>query len=208
MRPGDGPPRDGPGGRADGRPDGRPGDQRPPPIRWDELPEPQRREIERFMEEHFPAVYLELQKLKDRNPQRYVRRMAVVAPQMHRMMDVIRTDPQRGALLIRERKTQMEMRLTVAQYHRATDEAQRRKLREKLEDLAAQAFDSQNQRREMEVRDLETRLSDLRARLQESQRLRPDLIRQRVDNLLERPPPNAPDSPFDEPPDGPDSPEP
>ena len=163
-----------------------PGDGGAESIPWDQIPEPEKHQIERFMEEHVPRVYMELQKLKERNEERYNRRMTHVAPEMRRIMEVMRADPQRGELLLRERKVQVEIRLTAMQYHRATDESTKQQLKARLVDLCTQAFDCQTQRREMEVKDLEAKLNELRSRVTESASMKNSLIQTRVNELIER----------------------
>lgn len=182
-----------PPGRGFG-PRGRPGGpefERPAsrPKPWSDLPEPERRQIERFMEEHFPRMYVELQKLKDRDEVRYARRMTRIAPQMRRIMEAMRTDPQRGALMVRERQIEFEIQQTIARFRSARDDAEKRRIREHLEGLVGKAFDCRNERRQMEVRELEARLSELQTRLSESEKMRPALIRQRVADMLEKPAP-------------------
>ena len=175
-----GPPRFGQNGPGMGGPGGRP---RP----WGEVPEPERRQIERFVEEHFPRMYVELQRLKDGDEPRYMRRMTHIAPQMRQMMEAMRTDPQRGTLMIRERQLDFEIRQTVAQYHQAEDEAAKQRIRAHLEEVCGKVFDCRSERRQMEVRELEARLTELQTRLSESEKMRHALIRQRASELLERP---------------------
>lgn len=176
----------GPRGRPGGPEFGRPTDR---PRPWSELSEPEHRQIERFMEEHFPRLYVEMQKLKDRDEVRYARRMTRIAPQMLQIMETMRTDPQRGTLMIRERQLEFEIQKTIARYRSAKDDEAKRRIREQLEGLVGKAFDDRNERRQMEVRELEARLSELQSRLSESQKMRPALIRQRVEDMLEKPAP-------------------
>jgi len=171
-----------PGGPEFGPPAGRP---RP----WSDLPEPERRQIERFMEEHFPRMYVELQRLKGRDESRYTRRMTRIAPQMRQIMEAMRTDPQRGTLMVRERQLEFEIQQTIARFRSVKNDEGKRRNREHLDDLVGKAFDCQNERRQMEVRELESRLSELRSRLSESEKMRPALIRQRVADMLEKPAP-------------------
>jgi len=145
------------------------------------------------MEEHFPRLYVEMQKLKDRDEVRYARRMTRIAPQMRQIMEAMRTDPQRGTLMVRERQIEFEIQQTIARYRSAKDEVGKRRIREQLEGLVGKAFDCRNERRQMEVRELEARLSELQTRLSESEKMRPALIRQRVEDMLEKraPPPDG-----------------
>jgi len=175
-------PRGRPGGSEFGRPAGRP---RP----WSDLPEPERRQIERFMEEHFPRMYVQMQKLKDGDEARYARRMTQIAPQMRHILEEMRTDPQRGTLMVRERQIEFEIQQSIARFRNAKDDAAKRRIREHLEGLVGKMFDFRNERRQMEVHELEARLSELQTRLSESQKMRPALIRQRVEDMLEKPAP-------------------
>lgn len=175
-------PRSGPGGPGLQGPAGRP---RP----WNDSPEPERKQVERFMEEHFPRLYVEMQRLKDRDEARYVRRMTRIAPQMREIMETMRADPQRGTLMIRERQIEFEIQQTIARFRSAKDDEARRRIREHLDGMVGKAFDCRNERRQMEVRELEARLNELHTRLSESEKMRPALIRQRVSELLERPAP-------------------
>ena len=177
-----GPPRFGQGRPGLPGPGGRP---RP----WGEVPEPERDQIQRFIEEHFPRMYVELQRLKSGDEPRYMRRMTHIAPPMRQIMEAMRTDPQRGALMIRERQLDFEIRQTVAQYHQAEDEAAKERIRAHLEEVCGKVFDCRSERRQMEVRELEARLTELQTRLSESEKMRPALIRQRASELLERPAP-------------------
>ena len=154
-----------------------------------------RRQVERFMEEHFPRLYVEMQRLKDRDEVRYARRMTGIAPQMLNIMEVFRTDPQRGTLMIRARQIEFEIQQTIAQFRSAKVDEAKRRIREHLDELVGKAFDCRNERRQMEVRELEARLNELHTRLSESEKMRPELIRQRVSELLERsaPPPGGED---------------
>jgi hypothetical protein len=180
----------GPRGRPGGPEFGRPADR---PRPWNDLPEPERRQIEQFMEEHFPRLYVEQQRLKARDETRYTRRMTRIAPQMRQIMEAMRTDPQRGTLMVRERQIEFEIQQTIARFRSAKNDEGKRRNREHLDDLVGKAFDCQNERRQMEVRELESRLSELRSRLSESEKMRPALIRQRVTDMLEKPtpPPDA-----------------
>ncbi len=173
-------PRGRPGGPEFGRPAGR---SKP----WGDLPEPDRRQIERFMEEHFPRMYVEMQRLKDRDENRYNRRMTRIVPQMRKIMEAMRTDPQRGTLMIRERQLEFEIQQTIARFRNAKNDEAKRRIREHLEDLVGKAFDCRKERRRMEVRELEARLSELQTRLSESEKMRPELIRRRAEDMLDKP---------------------
>lgn len=159
------------------------------PRPWNDAPEPERKQVERFMEEHFPRLYVEMQRLKNRDASRYARRMTRIAPQMRKIMETMRTDPQRGTLMIRERQIDFEIHQTIARFRGAKDDEAKRRIRGHVEGLCGKAFDCRNELRQLEIRELEARLSELQTRLSESEKMRAALIRERVSELLERPPP-------------------
>lgn len=182
------PPRD-----DDGPPDlhrpPRPGPPFGKPRLWTDLPEEERRHVEKFIEDHFPRMFLELRRLEEESPRRYIFRMSRMAPQMRRIMDTIKVDPQRGALMVRERQIEMEIVQSAMLFRQSTDERTKSRLRARIEELAAQIFDIRHERRADEVRELETRLDLLRNRLTESQSMRTELIQRQVQQILTRPPP-------------------
>ncbi len=173
-------------------PEGRPRGMMGGPRRWQLWPEAERKQVESFMEESFPRLYVELQRLHDAEPARYARRMTMIGPQMRKIMETLRSDPRLGAVMIRERQIEMEIRQTAARYRRATDEAAKKRLRVQVEELAGKAFDCRHERRELEIKELEARLTVLKDRLSQAESMRPGLIRQRVSKLLEHPPPEVP----------------
>lgn len=146
-------------------------------------------EVERFIEEHFPRLFVELSRLKEQNERRYNFRMTRMAPQMKRIMETMKVDPQRAATMIRERQVEMDIFMTVMQYRAATDDATKQRLKSRLTELAGQAFDFRHQRREDEIRDLEARLELLKSRVGEAQGMRAELIQRHVQDLITRPPP-------------------
>lgn len=169
--------------------DGRPGPFRGRPKPWSEWPAAERRQIEKFIEDNFPRIYVELHQLKEQNERRFDFRMTRMAPQMKRIMETLKVDPPRGTMMIRERQVEMDIFQTMLQYRQATDGATKDRLKSKLTELATQAFDFRHQRRQDEIRDLETRLDLLKSRLTDSQHMRSELIRRHVEEILQRPPP-------------------
>lgn len=164
----------------------------PPMGRWEELSEVQRQHVERFIEEHFPSLFLELQRLKEHNPQQYARRMMRIGPRMLGLADLARSDPQRGHLAIRERQLHLQIREIARDFRRSSEDQDRRRLRKRVHELCADVFDCQLDRRALEVSELEARLAELKGRLAESKRMREELITQRVKEVLEAPPRRGP----------------
>ncbi|MEK6675737.1 MAG: hypothetical protein AABZ47_08790 [Planctomycetota bacterium] len=161
-------------------------DRRPPPF---EMTEVERNQLREFIREHFPIISEELDRLRDRTPELYERRLRRIAPEMRRLFELVRSDPQRGLLMIQERKLDMQVRLIARRYHMARDDQERAELRFEVRKKAEQLFDLRRQRRELEIQELETRITDLRNRLKETALRREQVIDEDVREFLEQPPP-------------------
>ena len=174
----------------------------PPPSRWippldDDrpwlaLPREERSELLAFMREHFPAVAEELEYLKEDRPELFERRLRRMAPEFRRLMDIMRSDPQRGQLMIQERKLDLRIRLVVRQVHLVDDNSQKAELREQLRELLGEAFDCRLKRRELEVRSLEARIAELKAELSSLTVRRERIIERQLEDFQEDAPPDLP----------------
>ena len=148
------------------------------------MTEEERQEVERFVEERFPRMFVELQRIKERRPQRFERRMSRVAPEILHIMEMMELNPERGALLIQERQLDIEMRQVTSKCRFAKGEQKGRRLRGRLRGLCERAFDCRHQRQMLEIRELEARLAELLNRLEESAAMREQLITQEVKERL------------------------
>lgn len=168
-------------------PQGQPGE--PPP--WRELPERRRKQVVRFIEEHFPRLWVELQDLREHRPDRFRERIRRLFPDFSRLMEVMRNDPRKGTLLIRERQLHLRIRHLVNEFHKGKEPTIRKRMRKEIREVCGEAFGCQLERRAMEVRALESRLGELKGRLAEQEVMRDEIISRRVRELLERkhPPP-------------------
>jgi len=156
---------------------------------WDSLSEDQRKALESFTQEHFPGMYLELKRLKEKNRKRFTERMRQVAPELQRMEQTLRDDPEQGSLMIQERQLDLEIRRLAAKFAAATDEDTKPALRKQIHKLCEKAFDCRHQRRALEIRELEARLTELKARHTRAAQMREQLVAQEVKERLEPPPP-------------------
>ena len=153
---------------------------------WNRMSEAEKEKVQTFMEEHFPQMYLEMQRLRERSPERFDRRIRWVVHDIQEMMDLMEIQPGRAALMIQERKLMFQMRRTARQYHRAENSNGKDKTKERFRDLCAQAFDCRHQRREMEISELEARVAELKLRHAEAAKIRDKLIDQEVEDHLSR----------------------
>lgn len=155
---------------------------------WARMSEAEKTEVLNFMEEHFPQMYLEMQRLREHSPERFNRRIRWIVHDIQEMMDLMEVQPERAALMIRERQLMFEMRRAARRYHRAEKTGEQEKARAEFRELCAQAFDCRHKRRELEIRELEARIAELKQRHAEAEKTREKLIDQEVEEHLSRRP--------------------
>ncbi len=189
--PGRGPGQRGPGQRGPGmRGQGERGDEfRPPPALWGRLSEQERQDVRSFVEENFPRMYVELERLKRNNPQRYQKRMQRVAAGVGELMEVMAISPERGELMLQERRLDMEIRYLSTRYKSVKNKEKREKIRKQMRELCANSFDCRHKRRAIQIREFEAKLGGLKQRHKEAQKMREQLITEEVKNRLENPGP-------------------
>ena len=159
----------------------------PPRALWQRMTKPEQARMMTFVEEHFPRMYLELDGAKKNQPKRFAKRMGRIAPEMRRVMETMEVQPERGALMIQDRRLDIEMRRLARQYRVADDDESKSRLRQKLQDASGKAFDCQQQRRAMDIRELEARISELKQRHEEATQMREELVEQSVNERLDMP---------------------
>jgi hypothetical protein len=166
----------------------------PPPGLWHRLSEEERAAIAAFVEERFPMMFLELERVRMRHPQRFERRMRRIAPEMREMMELMETHPERGALRIQERRLDIQKRHVASRYRSTDDPQKRERLREEFRRLCAESFDCRHQRRAIEIRELEARIKEFRQRHEEATRTRNRFIDREVRRRLGDPGGPRPDA--------------
>ena len=169
----------GPRGGRRGDPDG-PGD--PPP--WRELDPERRQRVVKFVEDHFPQLWVEMLDIREREPSLFRRRMRRLLPDFARLMDTVRRDPVKGALLVRERKLHLRIRHLARDYNAETAEPRRVEMRKQMHELCGHAFDCELRRRAIEVKELEARLALFKERITEQERMRDVLVTKRAERAL------------------------
>jgi len=153
---------------------------------WKEMSETDRKAVTNFMHEHFPRMEVEMDRLKAEAPLRYERRMERVAPEMRRLMAAKEKDPRRASVLIRERQMGLQLQQMATDYHAADDESAKERIRKSIRELASEEFDTRRERRNQEVRQLETKLDELKSRLAEMESVRDEMLDKRTREILER----------------------
>lgn len=171
------------------RPPGRRGGSRrgAPRALWERMTDEEQAVVKAFIEERFPRMYVELERLEEHSPERYARRMARIAPEMRRLMEILDTDPERGTLMIQERQQDIMLRFLARRYRSANNAEDEAKIRGRARELAEKLFDVRHQRRALEIRELETRLDELRGRHEQAAQMRDQLIERELKDLLDGP---------------------
>ena len=159
----------------------------PPPGLWARMSTEEKAELLSFVQEHFPKLYVELDRLEQMQPMRHAVRMGRIASEMRHLLEVMATNPQLGRLMIKERRLDMETRLLAARYRHAETDGERDKIREEMRTLCEEAFDARLERRELEIGDLEARIVDLRERQEQAANMRDELVEQEIKDRLTRP---------------------
>ena len=168
---------DGFGRGMDPRPDG--------PPRARRFRDPGR--VRGFVEEHFPQMFGELNRLRIRDPQRCEQHWSQITPEIEELMELSEREPEVGLLAIRERRLDMRSHMLARRYRQTADEFRREELRDEIRRVCAEALNCRLQRREREIRGLETRLSELRDRHAEARRMREEIIEREVERRLAGP---------------------
>ena len=165
--------------------------------RWLHMDQEEREALVSFIREHFPDVAQELARLRDLDPERCERRLRRLRPDLRRLMEVMEINPERGRLLIEERRLEIRIRAYVKQYRKAKEKEVRLRIRHQLATAVTQRYNKRLERRALEIEDLEARIAALKAQLEEDAARRDDRIVAEIEAHLMRAdnqsPPRAPD---------------
>jgi len=158
---------------------------------WQRLSEEDQEDVLRFVEQYFPELNEELQKLRDEQPWLYERRIRRVAPEMLELMELMEADPQRGRLAVRERVLDLKLRQLLHRYRQTADETKLEELRIQIREVLTRKVDCRLERYELEIRDLQRRIDDVRGQLEKAQTRRETLIDEMLQRSLTEPVPPA-----------------
>jgi hypothetical protein len=165
-------------------PEAHPRPEAPPPGLWLRMREAERKRVMAFVKDRLPLIYNELERIQERSPERFERRMGRLAPEMLHLMELLEVDPERARLMIKERVLDLRIRRQVQRLRKTRDEGERDEIEKALRNLTEQAFENRLQRRELEIRDLQARIEELQDRLEEAREDREELIERELQNIL------------------------
>lgn len=103
-------------------------------------------------------------------------------PRIERMRTMVDRDPERGQLMIEEKRLGFKLHMLAEQYEKA-DDAERPAMRDEIRQHAAERLDLQQQLRRSEIERLEKRLDEIKVRLDADLDRREELIEETLDDL-------------------------
>lgn len=157
-----------------------------PPM-WNRLSEEERERIREFMRLNFPGVFEELEQMRQERREQFEKRIRRVIPDMWELMDLMEIDPQRGQLMIKERRIDMDLRRLGAKFRMSKDEADKERVQKEMSDLGQQAFEVRHQREALEIQDIESRLQELKDRHTAAEEDRDQWVEDHVRQRMEQP---------------------
>ncbi len=173
--------------------EGRPWRGLPRPGPFGEATDEQVEEIRAFVSEHLPTFGAKLDEMRAESPERFRGLMRRLRFEVHQLLQLRERDPEAFAKAIEGRRLGLQVREIATRLEENTDEEQRERLRGRLRELVAQLFDAELVAQRAHVRRLEEKLQKLRETLKKRAAHREEIVRERVERILEGDTPEGPD---------------
>lgn len=154
--------------------------------------------LREFIRENFPLLHEELEKRRELLGDRADRKLWRAIGEMRELMEISEISPERGRLLIAERRAEMVLRKLGARYRLADSDSKRDEIRLQMKEQSAVIFDARQQRHALEIQDLRTRLTELQQRHAEAAERRDQLIAELVEDRILALAPPRPIDPLDD----------
>lgn len=149
---------------------------------WFRLDEDQRTELLDFVDEHFPELSRRLKNRGQRIPIWFRRHVG----RLMELMEITKTDPKRGTLMIRERRLEMKMHVMTERFRRAPGPGKRNKLERELTKLCTEWYEVRLELRGMMIQELEERLDALKTRHESFRKNRETMIAREFKRQIRR----------------------
>jgi hypothetical protein len=150
-------------------------------------------EYMKWLKENYPDEATKLERLKDENPEQYIRAMGISGKKFRQIFEASKNNPQLASVL-KEQLTLKEKRAELLRQIRATtDEKQKKELTAELEKLVGQQFDLIVRRKQLACDDLTKKLTELQKEVDQkkaeiekwkSEEFKNEKVKQRVNKLL------------------------
>lgn len=152
----------------------------------------EREEVRDFVAEHYPEVSAALESAEGEDGKlKLDRKHGRMLPEILRMHELSKDDPDMFQIKIAEQKSRFELRRLVREYRQADDDATKEELSTEIRPLVVAAFDAQQARMEQEVTRLEKRLEGLRNHIAKRAENRDTEIEQAFTDVLDGKPPKG-----------------
>lgn len=152
---------------------------------WDVSPAQTERMME-FAEKHFPRRHQLLERLRERNPQEFRRRVSKMAPRVFEMLLQLEENPEMGQVLIGQQQAEDDLHELLGQYGRGIDEAEQAEARTQIVETVGQLVDLRLQRRSFEIAALSRRIEAQQERLATDTARKDELVEEEVERILDR----------------------
>jgi len=153
-----------------------------PPALWRRMTPAEREHVMDFIRENLP----ELAEHFSRGPGAFKPWMRRHIGEIIEMMEIMERDPERGELMIHERRLDMQMNRLAREYATSREPKLRERLEKEMTRACAEWVDLRHRRREIQMQELEQRLEALRKRHERASEMREQRIEIEVAKRLER----------------------
>jgi len=153
-----------------------------PPALWRRMTPGERERVMDFIRENLP----ELAEHLSRGTGAFKPWMRRHIGEIVEMMEIMERDPERGELMIHERRLDMQMNRLAREYATSRDPDLRARLEKEMTRACAEWVDLRHRRREIQIQELEQRLEALRKRHERASEMREQRIEIEVARRLER----------------------
>ncbi|MFQ5462558.1 MAG: hypothetical protein ACE5E5_08020 [Phycisphaerae bacterium] len=153
-----------------------------PPALWRRMTLGERERVMDFIRENLP----ELAEHFSRGPGAFKPWMRRHIGEIVEMMEMMERDPERGELMIHERRLDMQMNRLARAYATSREPDVRARVEKEMTRACAEWVDLRHRRREIQIQELEQRLEALRKRHERASEMREQRIEIEVARRLER----------------------
>ncbi len=153
-----------------------------PPALWRRMTPAERERVMDFVHEQLP----ELAEHVSRGDGAFKPWMRRHIGEILEMMEMVEHDPERGALMIHERRLDIQLNRLARHYAKSREPEQRAQIEKEMTRACTEWVDLRHRRREMQIQELEQRLQTLRKRHERASEMRDQRIEFEVVKRLER----------------------
>jgi len=155
-------------------------DVRPgPAMRHGRIPD----ELVDFLKDVDPGMLEELEKMRDRNPERFGDVLGRAMRQMREMTRLREENPEAFEQEVRRRELDRDVRELAESYRKEEDEGKKAEMKQRLRAAFEEIFDSQIAQRKRSLEELQERMERYRKTLEKRQQNRDAIIEERMKDL-------------------------